>query len=43
MSDKFDVMSCMTNLDTVDADCVSISGVACMTAIKIMHRKARVT
>ena len=42
MSDKFDVMSRMTNLDTVDADRVTICGVTRMATIKIVHWKARV-
>lgn len=42
MSDKLNVVSRVTGLDTIDADCIAVCGVARSASVKVMHRKGRV-
>lgn len=39
MSDKFNIVSGMTRLDTIDANSVAVGCVARSAAVKIMHRE----
>lgn len=39
MPDELDVMSLMTDLDAVNANCVAICRVACVAPVEVVHRK----
>lgn len=43
MSDELDLVPCMARLDAVDAYSISVSGVASLTSVEIVHRERCVT